>query len=400
MSLVDELSPGSYKGVSFLIANSRVAGGRKDVLHSYPNSDRQTIEDLGLKPRVFDVAAIINSDADNENYIQRRDRFLAILEEGGPGTLIHPLYGQIENIVARNWTLVEDLTELGDGKINITFTVSNDLGVPVKSQNTLSVIEKANDDLLAAINSDVAENYTVNTSNLNSFTDAVAILDDMVTEFNSNTNFLQANADKINAFTKDLSEFEANITTLIISPQALSDSINNLFTTIGNLYPTVEATADVLAGFFDFNDGKTVRDETTASRIQRNNNDNLMKASMQNMSLSLAYFSTAQIDFETVADIETRADALEIQYQKVIAADGLQEDTKSELKNMRSEMQQFFDDQKLTARQLVTVNTHLTSARLLAYQYYGSSDEGERIADLNDTDDLTFIEGDVTILTA
>jgi len=400
MSLIDELSPGSYKGYTFLIANSRVAGGRKDVLHSYPNSNRQTVEDLGLRPRVYEVAAIINSNRQNENYIDRRNGLLATLELGGPGTLIHPMFGIIENVVARTWTLVEDLTELGDGKINITFTVSDVVGVPFKSQNTLSVIEKHNDDFLAAINSDVADNFNVNVANLNSFTDSSDTLNDMADSFDSNTNFLQASADKINAYSKELSQFEADITSLVSSPQALSDAVNNLFLTIGDLYPTAEATADVLAGFFDFNDNKSARVETTASRIERNKNDNLMQAAMQNMALSLAYFNTAQIEFETVTDIETRADALEIQYQKVIAADGLTVETKSELKGLRDNMQLFFDQQKLTARQLITINTPLTSARLLAYQFYGKSDEGEQILNLNNTGDASFISGDVTILTA
>lgn len=400
MALIDELPPGSYKGYTFLIASSRMTGGRKDVLHSFPNSDKQTVEDLGLRPRVYEVAAIINSNAKNENYVARRNGLLAILEEGGPGTLIHPLYGQIDNIVARTWTPVENMTELGDGKINIIFTVSDDPGVPVISQNTLSVIERQYRDFLGSINSDVAENFGVNTFNLNSFTDSVATMNDMVDEFRANTDFIQAAADEINSFTKELSEFEANITTLINSPQALADSINNLFLTVGNLYATVEATVAVLAGFFDFNDDKTPRIETTASKIERNKNDNLMKAAMQNMSLSLAYFNTAQIDFVTVDDVETSADALEIQYQKVIAAEGLQEITKTELKELRDEMQKFFDQQKINAAQLITVNTNLTSARLLAYQYYGDSERGEQIANLNNTGDVSFIEGDVTILTA
>lgn len=399
-ALIDELHEGSYKGVTFLISVSNITGGRKDVLHSFPNSNRQTVEDLGLRPRVYNVTAIINADIHNQNYIQRRDAFLTILEQGGVGTLVHPFYGQLDNIVARNWTLVENLTELGRGSINIVFTVSDDLGVPVRSQNTLSVIEQSNSAFLAAINTDLAAQYKVDPRNLNSFTDAIATLNEVVDEFRNETSFLQAAADQIDSFTNELNDFEANITSLIVAPQNLADSITSLFTTVGNLYPTVEATADVLAGFFDFNDDKVTRTQNTTSRIERTTNDNIVKATVQNMSLGLAYFNTAQIDFETVTDIETKADELELQYQKVIAAEGLQETTKAELKDLRDEMQKFFDQQRLTARQLINVDTNLTTARLLSYQYYGDSDQGEQIADLNNTDDVSFIEGNVIILTA
>lgn len=400
MSLKDDLHPGSYKGYSFLIASSNVTGGRKNVVHSYPNSDKQTVEDLGLIPRVFQVAAIVNANAQNNNYLQRRNGLLAVLEEGGEGTLFHPLYGQVENVVVRTWTLIEDLTELGDGKISITFTVSNDLGVPVKSQNTLSSIDKSNDDLLEAINVDTASNFKVDTSNLNSFNDSKTTLEEIADSFSENTSFLQASADEINAFSRELVAFQNDIVALVQSPQRLADGIQTLFNAVGNLYPTAAATADVLAGFFGFNDEKITRQETTKSRIERNNNDNILRAAMQNTALSLAYLSTAQIEFSTVSDIEERADLLEIQYQKVVSSGGFTEETKAVLKEMRDNMQGFFDDQKLTARQLITINSNVTSSRLLAFQYYGDSTDGEVIGKLNNTIDVTFLEDDLIILTA
>lgn len=400
MTLLNELHEGSFKGVTFLIARSNISGGRKDVLHSFINSDKQTVEDLGLKPRVYQVTAIVNADITNKNYIQRRDQLLSILEQGGAGTLVHPFYGRIDNVVARSFTLLEEMTELGDGKINITFAVSDNFGIPVQSQNTLSIIEKSNAAFLAAINADFAAKYKVDPRNLNSFTDAVATLNDVVDSFEGKTSFLQAAADEIDSFTKELSDFSENITSFVTNPQSLSDSITNLFTSIDNLYPTVQATADVLTGFFDFNDDKEQKQNTTASRIERNKNDDLVQAAMQNMSLGFAYFNTAQIEFETVEEIESASDCLEIQYQKVIVAEGLQEETKAELKTLRVEMQKFFDQQKVTARRLITVYTNLTTARLLSYQYYGDSSEGERIAILNNTADVSFIDGDVLILTA
>jgi len=396
MSLLDELQPGSYKGVSFLIETSSVAGGRKDVKHSFPNSDRQAIEDMGLAPRVYTVNAVITGD----DYFAARDRFIAVLEEGGPGVLIHPLYGQQENIVARTYTLSENLTSLGDGKISIVFEVSNDIGVPTQSQNTLSLIEAANDTLTAAVGDDIAANYNVTAAYSNSFTDAVTKLDDMVTEINEKTAFVQASADEINAFNQSLNDFSASITSFVQSPVALAESINNLYTGINNLYPTALATIEVLKGLFDFGDDDTARVEDTASRIERNLNDRIMNQTTQTIALGYAYLNYAQIDFLTVEDIDETADVLETQYQKIMATEGLTDETKSSLTDLRVQMQAFFDEQKLTAKQLITINTNPISARLLAYQYYGDSSDGEQIAELNGTDDVTFLEGDVRILTA
>ncbi len=120
MSVLAETLPGSYKGEPFLIARSNVAGGQKDAKKSFPNSNKQLIEQLGLRPRTYRIDAIMSAPlpvttgqaGPTDSYINKRDRFLSILEKGGRGVLIHPLYGQIENVVVRDWTIVEDMTSL------------------------------------------------------------------------------------------------------------------------------------------------------------------------------------------------------------------------------------------------------------------------------------------------
>lgn len=58
-----------------------------------------------------------------------------------------------------------------------------------------------------------------------------------------------------------------------------------------------------------------------------------------------------------------------------------------------------FEEQKLTAQQVVTVSTQQIPARVLAFQYYGSSELGDRVARLNGEINVSFLEGDVDILT-
>ena len=73
---------------------------------------------------------------------------------------------------------------------------------------------------------------------------------------------------------------------------------------------------------------------------------------------------------------------------------------KNSLADMRVDVQQFFREQRLTADQIVTIDTAETSTRLLAYQYYGSSDNASTIEDLNNIADVSFISGNLDILTA
>lgn len=395
MSLLDELHPATYKGVKFLMKISSVTGGRKSVRHEFPNSDKQTIEDLGLSPRVFNVTAIVSGD----NYIQERDRFLSVLEDGQPGILTHPWFGQLNNYFARTYTLLENLTSLGEARFTVAFEISNTEGVPVKAKNTVSIISAANDAVNTAVSSDVAENYNVSTKFIGNFTDATVTANNVVTEFRKNTAVISATADEINAFNQQLSIFQANVNSLVQAPQELIDSIINLYGTVNSLYPSVSNTVDVLAGFFDFGDDDTVINPTTAGLTERRNNRNIINQANQMIALSYSYFNTAQIDFETVTQIEESADILETQYQKIIEGDGLTDVTKSVLTDMRVAMQEFFEEQRLNARQVIEIDTNLTSARLLAFQYYADSSEAEQLIKLNQFNDVSFIEGVVDVLT-
>lgn len=69
------------------------------------------------------------------------------------------------------------------------------------------------------------------------------------------------------------------------------------------------------------------------------------------------------------------------------------------LEDQRTITQQFFDEQKLNAQQVITVNTQKLPARVIAYQYYKSSENGERIANLNDEINVSYMSGDIEIFT-
>jgi len=77
----------------------------------------------------------------------------------------------------------------------------------------------------------------------------------------------------------------------------------------------------------------------------------------------------------------------------------LSPETIDSLEDQRTITQQFFDEQKLSAQQVITVNTQKLPARVIAYQYYNSSENGERIASLNDEINVSYMSGDIEIFT-
>lgn len=398
MSLQEKLAPASYKGVPFLAIVGRTSGGRKDVKHAFPNSNTQTIEDLGLSPRVYNLDIVITG----ANYYQDRDVVLATLEEGGRGPLVHPFYGRIENIVARSWTLLENINALGDGKITVLFEPSEDNGIPQGDTTTLSNLADLNNTLQTGVNSDIADGFLVTDSLTGNFTDAAEQVNEILDSITQATEFIAADANEIDEFSRELANISENVFDLVKAPQQLADSLGGLYATIDTLYPSAEATTDALRRLFGFGEAEATVDPevTTAGLAQRVKNRDILRASVNMSSLGYAYQNAVQIDYETTDQVETVADTLEAQYQDVLGTPGLSDKTKTAATEVRLSAQTFFNEKKLTTRQIIQIETKLTSARLLSFQYYGTSEDGETLALLNEAPDVAFIEGTVRILTA
>ncbi|MCW8930005.1 MAG: hypothetical protein OQL19_07200, partial [Gammaproteobacteria bacterium] len=65
----------------------------------------------------------------------------------------------------------------------------------------------------------------------------------------------------------------------------------------------------------------------------------------------------------------------------------------------RVAVQQFFDEQKLRADQIIQVKTVSLPARVIAYQYYGESTKGFDLANLNEDANNSFLNGNIEVFT-
>jgi len=400
MSMTDGLIQGSFKGVPFLVSRMSLLGGIKFAKHTFVNNANQNIEPLGKRQRTYDLTLIINSGSDDEQYYANRRAILGILEEGGKGTLNHPTEGIIQDMVAVSFgPLVENFDSIGRASLNVTFELSFDEAAPEVSQLTITRINQAKDDLADQMSQNIEDNYEVSTSFSGNFTSAAEKLNGVTDEFNEKTKFLSQTSESIDEVNAAISSMAASINTLVQNPTELANSINNIYFSVNGAYNSVTATFEVMKGFFGFGDSDVEINPTTAGLTQRKQNNDLVNQQMQIAALSYAYLNAAQIDFGTVNNLEVAADELEDQFQKVIDSDGMNQDTKNSLRDMRSITERFFDQQKVTLNQIITVFTTQTSARLLSYQYYGESTTGPALATLNNTPDVRFIKGDVEILT-
>lgn len=319
MALIDQLSAASYKGAPFLVNRVSTSGGRKTVQHEFPNSNIQVIEDLGLSPREYRISAIIAEPG----YIQKRDTLLRALEQGGKGVLIHPFYGRIDNIVARTFTLSEDVSRLGDTVVDIVFSPSETDGLPTQLLNTVSQISSISSMVSDNIVSDITELFNVTNRFAGNFSAAADKLNGIADAFNLNAELPTVSASQINTFNSLVDNFRGSINNLVVDSTQLAADMQEIFVEFPKLYTTATQQTDSLALFFDFGDDDIVINPTTAGLVERKQNNDVLNNAMKGFALSEAYLSSAQIEFTTVNDIESTADTLELAFQSIKTASGL-----------------------------------------------------------------------------
>jgi prophage DNA circulation protein len=399
---------GFFKGVPIRIDSGSVNGGRKTVKHEFPNRDTQTIEDQGLKPRTYNLQIVIAPRTTTsggitntrQGYFEYRDSIIAVIESKGKGELIHPLYGRIENVKATTYSINEDFTDFGRSRLNVTFEISSDTGIPRQTITALSQLTQSNDEVIDAVVDDITLNFEVLTKFRDNFADAIDKVNEIIDAVKEATAFVGAIVGQINEFASLIGRVADAVVALISLPGQLADAIKNIFSSINGLFGTVENAAEAFKALFDF--GGNDEDEilpTTAGRIQRKKNRAVLNGSINALALSYAYLNVSQITFGNVREIEEAADELEVQYQRV-AVSGSSNEVISAVTDMRVIVQQFFDEQKITLKQIIEVNVYTIPARVLSFQYYAESTSATQILELNGITDVSFVDGTVEIVTA
>ncbi len=391
---LSDLFTASYKNVAFLSPSTSTTGGRKDIIHEFPNRDLQNIEDLGLRPRSFNITAIITGDL----YIVQRDRLLAKLEEGGVGVLVHPYFGTINNVVCRSYTLDQSEADLGIATFNIDFAVSNSTGLPVASQSVIASITNRVNEVFNNVFNLINDRYRTTTQFIENFDQSKLKISQIIAIVDRAALFLSPDSTKINEFKAVSDAFKRNINSLVVDSEGLATANNDLFTEFSTLYSESAAQLSATAQIFNFGEGDTLINTTTAGLQERQNNFDILNASTNTLSLSISYQSAAQIEFNNIEQLERQENELEQQYQLIVENEGLDDDTLQSITDTRTETQGFFNDQRLNVSQVIDAITNTLPARVIAYQYYKDSTRGQELIVLNEEPNVSFMQGRIKVL--
>lgn len=138
MAWRDSLRPGSFRDVPFNIEAADQQGGRRQVVHEFPQRDDPFIEDLGLKPRGFTIDCLVLG----ADYMIARDALIEALEAAGSGTLVHPYRGAL-TVSCDQYRLRESSAEGGIAYFSIDFIASAVAPRPASAEDTGAAAETA-----------------------------------------------------------------------------------------------------------------------------------------------------------------------------------------------------------------------------------------------------------------
>ncbi len=136
MTWRDNLRPGSFRDVPFHIEAADQKGGRRQVVHEFPQRDDPFVEDLGLRPHGFSLDCLVLG----ADYMTARDALIAAFDAAGPGILIHPYRGAL-TVSCEGWRCRESSEDGGVAYFTVDFITSAVAPRPATTEDTGAQVE-------------------------------------------------------------------------------------------------------------------------------------------------------------------------------------------------------------------------------------------------------------------
>ncbi len=395
-SIINGLKISSFKGIEFLVSEITTESGQKVAIHNFVNSSNRAVEDLGALPETFRVSAIISG----ENYFQRVQTLKQTLSEGGKGDFVHFTQGTFP-VKVDTYTLVENQKDLGLARFSIVFhRVEGEIkpnAIAVNPAGISILVEEAK----ASSELNITQNYSVTSQfsgNLSDAEDQVEEIGDGFT--NASEKFFQATSG-INDFRRKVTEYKTDALILIAAPEQLARSTIDLYDSFGDLFDIPETHFSALRRLFDFGDTDIRSKNNTAGLIERENNRDILRITIQSVTLMESYREVSLISFTTVDEIDAAENILDTQYVKVKDQNGLDGNTQAKLTNLRVQTRKLLAQQRINASRVIDLDLPLKPSAVQSYAIYGTVDNANNLIDLNDQRNTQFIGGrDTKVITA
>jgi len=415
----------SWRGVEFLLDSVTTEGGQKTVVHEYPNRDARTVESLGILEDVFTVTAIITGT----DYYARKKALRNAIRTAGIGEFVHPWDGSVLCEVDGGYSYTETDRTFGEAVFTFKLARADAIFIPETSgsglDDVLNQVTAAKDSLAEGVGSI----FGVSAGFPKNFEEAKSLLESAGDWMNEKRQIFVQAQEEVSSVTRVIDDFTADINALITAPAQLGTRLISLFTATVELFTTPVERFDATLQFFGFGvDAPAISTQRTfqgvtldaAPLIERLNNQSNIVNTMNAAALAESYAAAVQRQYLTTAELDAAQRAMEAQFEAVFGdldlsetsssalfediakfqniGFGLTEDTRQAFSDLRDGVRAFLDSERLRTSQVVGIHTRQMPVSVLAFQYYGDSARAADIIALNKIRDVSFVAGDVDLL--
>lgn len=234
----DTLKPGSWRGVPFLFDAADTDVGRRVVTFEYPFRDRPSNEDLGKKADGFSLTVFVLGP---EDYASRRDALIRAFRKGGPGRLVHPLFGDM-TVVCTSCKVSERTSEGGKATFSLQFVEDGPIRFEAAAVHTGNVVASKAEDAIAAAKASFASRYK--TAKVAPFVKASALSD-----LRESIEGLQRSAAKLIADPLSAFSFGSEVSATLADAKAAFGSAVGLAATVSGFVRRISFLPSDLGGF-------------------------------------------------------------------------------------------------------------------------------------------------------
>ncbi len=397
--LIKKLQPGSFRGVPFLIKETMsVEFGRKIVLNEIPDSDRRTIQDLGLFNRIFTLSVLIN-EAVGRDYFEARDALVNAMETPGEGILVHPSFGSV-TVHPSSASFNEDLRNFGNGQFELNFSVSQKQISPVDTGDAASRLDVSGDITNNNLQTSLTSLFEVSPQFGGNTLDSIEQLSGFVEVGREAVKQIGLSVDQLSAANSALNAFDITKVGLVADSLKLAEETRALFDELLNLGLEAQANIALMRAFFGFGDDDLSLTANNRELVERNRNRAVFSQTVQAHALAQSYRAVGLIDFSNSVALNDTRIALDSQFEKIVLDSVLTGDATNALEDTRVTTSLFFSQQSIATFNLVDFNTPSLPITILTYNLYNSTDNDEQLIALNDIKDVGFVRGQLEILGA
>lgn len=147
---------GSFRGVPFRTEDGESSGGRRGVLHEFPQAEKPVWEDLGRAAATFSFECHVVGD----DHIDQANALSAALDAPGAGTLIHPWKGAMQ-VAVPIYSRSDSTIDGGISRFSIQFVESGLPAPPPAANDSQAQAAAVADDAVAAAPAQFADRFSV-----------------------------------------------------------------------------------------------------------------------------------------------------------------------------------------------------------------------------------------------